>query len=138
VTLRVGVTLARVQRIALPTVNIRIAGRRGSCETLLAHASAFQLTLSTALPDEGVQLHSSYLGHDRAERSAASHLLVAPGTSPRVWSVDHDPASLPVMYERRQCLLDHLAALAGEFRHRSAEEVLVDVPAEALERLDQV
>jgi hypothetical protein len=125
-----------VQRVALPTANIRIAGRRVSCETLLAYAGAFQLTLSTVLPDEGVQLHSSYLGHDRAERSAASHLLIAPGARPRVWSVEHDPASLPVMYERRRCLLDHLAVLADELRHRSELEVRVDVPAEALERLD--
>jgi hypothetical protein len=70
------------------------------------------------------------------ERSAASHLLIAPGARPRVGSVDHDPASLPVMYARRQCLLDHLAVLADELRQRNAVEVLVDVPAEALDRLD--
>jgi hypothetical protein len=35
-------------------------------------------------------------------------------------SVDHDPASLPVMYERRRCLLDHLTVLADELRQRTA------------------
>jgi hypothetical protein len=40
------------------------------------------------------------------------------------------------MYARRQCLLDHLAVLADELRQRNAVEVLVDVPAEALDRLD--
>jgi hypothetical protein len=125
-----------MERIALPAADIRIAGRVVACETLFSYAGAFQLTLSTALPDEGIQLHSSYLGHESAERSSASHLLIAPGGQPRLWIVEHDPAHLPVMYARRHCLLDHLAVLADELRQRTRHEVLLDVPPDALEQLD--
>jgi hypothetical protein len=126
-----------VERIPLPAAEIRIAGRGVSSETLFAYAGAFQLTLSTALREEGVQLHSSYLGHEAAERSSAAHLFIAPGSWPRVWSIDHDPATLPVMHARRHCLLDHLAVLADELRERTQLEVLVDVAPEALELLDR-
>jgi hypothetical protein len=125
-----------VERLALPAVDIRIAGRAVPSETLFAYAGAFQLTLSTALPDEGVQLHSSYLGHESAAHTSASHLLIAPRGRPRLWAVEHDPANLPVMYARRHCLLDHLAVLADELRQRTNAEVLVDVAPEALERID--
>jgi hypothetical protein len=125
-----------VERLALPPADIRIAGRVVRSETLFAYAGAFQLTLSTALPDEGVQLHSSYLGHESAEHSSASHLLIAPRGRPRLWAVEHDSANLPVMYARGHCLLDHLAVLADELRQRTNDEVLVDVPPPALERID--
>jgi hypothetical protein len=126
-----------VERLALPAAEIRIAGRAVSSETLFAYAGAFQLTLSTALPDEGVQLHSSYLGHESAERSSASHLLIAPGGRPRLWTVEHDPANLPVMHARRYCLFDHLAVLVDELRQRTHCEVLLDVPPAALVRVDR-
>ena len=122
--------------MALPSAEIRIADRVVPSETLFAYAGAFQLTLSTALPDEGVQLHSSYLGHASAEHSSASHLLIAPGGRPRVWAVEHDPANLPVMYSRRHCLLDHLAILADELRQHTDREVVLDVAPYALEQID--
>jgi len=122
--------------LALPAADIRIADRVVPSETLFGYAGAFQLTLSTALPDEGVQLHSSYLGHESAEHSSASHLLIAPGSRPHLWAVEHDPADLPVMYARRHCLLDHLAVLADELRRRTDAEVLVDVASQALEQID--
>ena len=126
-----------MERIPLPAAEVRIAGRRVSAETLFGYAGAFQLSLSTALPDDGVQLHSSYLGHEAAERSSAAHLLITPGLSPRVWTVDHDTGALPVMHARRHCLLDHLAVLADELRERTHLEVLLDVPPNALEQLDR-
>jgi hypothetical protein len=125
-----------VERLALPSAEIRIADRVVASETLFAYSGAFQLTLSTALPNEGVQLHSSYLGHESAEHSSASHLLIAPGGRPRVWAVEHDPASLPVMYARRHCLLDHLAVLADELRQHTDREVVLDVVPDALEQID--
>lgn len=126
-----------MERIRLPAAGIRIAGRRVSSETLFAYAGAFQLTLSTALPDDGVQLHSSYLGHRSAECSNAAHLFIATGMSPHVWSVEHDPATLPVMNARRHCLLDHLAVLVDELREHRQLEVLLDVAADALELMDR-
>ena len=126
-----------MERSVLPPAEIRIAGRPVSSETLFAYAGAFQLTLSTALPDEGVQLHSSYLGHESAERSSASHILIAPGARPRLWTVGHDPATLPVMHARRHCLLDHLAVLVDELRQRTPCDVLLDVPPAALDQVDR-
>lgn len=123
--------------MALPAAAIRIAGRAVSSETLFAYAGAFELTLSTALADEGVQLHSSYLGHESAERSSASHLLIAPAGCPRLWTVEHDPAALPVMHARRHCLLDHLAVLADQLRQRTREEVMLEVPPAALDQVDR-
>jgi hypothetical protein len=122
--------------LVLPSAAIRIADRAVSSETLFAYAGAFQLTVSTALPDEGIQLHSTYLGHEAAERSSASHLLIAPEGRPRLWSVEHDPANLPVMHARRHCLLDHLAVLADELRQRTQLSVRLDVPPDALEQID--
>ena len=126
-----------MERLSLPSAEIRIADRVVPSETLFAYSGAFQLTLSTALPDEGVQLHSSYLGHESAEHSSAAHLLIAPGGRPRVWAVDHDPANLPVMYARRHCLLDHLAVLADELRQHTDHEVVIDVTPHALEQIDR-
>jgi hypothetical protein len=125
-----------VERLVLPAADIRIAGRAVSSETLFAYAGAFQLTVSTALPDEGMQLHSAYLGHEAAERSSASHLLIAPEARPCLWTVEHDPANLPVMHARRHCLLDHLAVLADELRQRTRLSVRLDVPPDALEQID--
>ena len=122
--------------MALPSADIAIDGRAIPSETLFAYAGAFQLTLSTALPDEGVQLHSSYLGHESAEHSSAAHLVIAPGGHPHLWTVEHDPANLPVTYARRHCLLDHLAVLADKLRQRTNAQVLVDVAPQALEQID--
>jgi len=114
-----------VERLALPSAEIRIAGQVVASETLFAYAGAFQLTL-----------HSSYLGHESAEQSSASHLLITPAGRPRVWAVEHDPANLPVMYSRRHCLLDHLAILADELRQHTDREVVLDVAPYALEQID--
>jgi hypothetical protein len=122
--------------LALPPAEIRIADRVIPSETLFAYAGAFQLTLSTPLPGEGVQLHSSYVGHESAGHSSASHLLIAPGGRPRVWAVEHDPANLPVMYARRYCLLDHVAVLADELRQHTDREVVLDVAPHAREQID--
>jgi hypothetical protein len=130
-------SLAAVERMALPAADIRIASERQDSETLLAYASAFQLTLSTVIPDRGVQLHSSYLGHPDAERTSAAHLLLAPARRPRQWSIEHDPATMPVAHARRRCLLDHLAVLADQLRDLTALDVLLDVPADALDQIDR-
>lgn len=104
-------------------------------EALFAHAGAFQLTLSIVLPDLGVQLHSSYLGHPDAEHSA-SHLWLASG-GPRRWSIEHRAQKLPVAHARRDCLLGHLAVLADQDRGATNDEVNVEVAADALDQVDR-
>ncbi len=125
-----------MDRVSLAPPKIRLAGRASRCETLFAYAGAFQLTLSTALPDEGVQLHSSYLGHPEAERTSAAHLLIAPRDPPRQWTVEHNAGELPVAHARRQCLLDHLAVLAEQLRETTSGDVQLDVPTDALDQVD--
>jgi hypothetical protein len=125
-----------VDRLTLASSTIRIAGERPPSETLLAYASAYQLTLSTTLPDLGVQLHSSYLGHPDAEATSAAHLMLAPARRPSQWTVSHDPAALPVRDARRRCLLDHLAVLAEQLRANGHPDATVDVADAALDQLD--
>ncbi|MGI8411548.1 MAG: hypothetical protein ACR2LV_02555 [Solirubrobacteraceae bacterium] len=125
-----------MERVALARAEIRIAGRGVPSETLFAYAGAFQLTLSTTLPDQGVQLHSAYLGHPRAEHTSASHLLIAAIGLPRLWTEEHSPGELPVAHARRLCLLDHLAVLVERLRESTGVEILLDVPSGALVQLD--
>lgn len=129
-------TLAGVDRLTLPAAGLEIGGRAERSETLFAYAGTFQLTLSTAVPDRGVQLHSSYLGHPGAERTSAAHLWIAAG-GPRLWTVEHHPADLPVAHARRRCLLDHLSVLADELRAMAHGDVTLDVPAAGLAQLDE-
>ncbi len=69
--------------IALRAIAIQVAGRREACQTILVFAGAYLLTLSTVLPDRGVELHSSFLGHPAAELAIAGHLLLASHQAPR-------------------------------------------------------
>jgi hypothetical protein len=126
-----------VERIALPAAEVRIGFEHEDAETLLGYAGAFQLTLSTTVPDRGVQLHSSYLGHPDAEQTSASHLLVVPGRRPRQWCAQHDPATMPVAHGRRHCLLDHFAILAEQLRELTELHVEVDVSSDAFEQIDR-
>lgn len=128
------ITLACVRRVTLSPARIEIDGRPLRTETLFAYAGAFQLTLSSALPDLGAQLHTSYLGHPDVEHTAASHLWIAAGER-RLWTVEHEAATLPVTHARRHCLLDHFAVLADQLRS-SGTEVLVDVSPYALYQVD--
>ena len=126
-----------MERIPLPDLAVHLDGARIPAHTLLAYAGAYQLTLSTALPALGVELHSSYLGHPRADEALASHLALAPDTDPRTWSSTHRGTELPVGEARRRCLYDHALELqellAG---HESAREATVELADTALELLD--
>ena len=113
------------------------AGRPLACSTPLGYASAYQLTLSSTLPGLGVELHSCYLGHPAADRTAAAHLQLSPRDAPRVRLVEHEPSALPVRDARRRCLLDHLAELRALVAAATGREVRVDVDDAALERVDR-
>jgi hypothetical protein len=126
-----------VEREELPAPRVIVAGRPLACSTLLGYAGAYQLTLSSTLADLAVELHSSYLGHPAADRTAAAHLRLRPRHAPRVWLVEHEPSTLPVRDARRRCLLDHLAELRALVATITAQEVRVDVDDAALERLDR-
>ena len=128
--------MAGVERIRLPELSVRLDGARVPAYTELVYAGAYQLTLSTALPAIGVELHSSYLGHPGAAEALASHLSLAPASDPFTWSTAHRGAELPVADARRRCLYDHALELQQLLCEHTAGEVTVELPDEALELVD--
>jgi hypothetical protein len=112
-----------------------VAGAPAACETLLAYAGAYQLTLSSTLAALGVELHSAYLGHPDAAMSRVAHLLLEPDRPPRTWAREPPGDELPVQVGRRRCLLDHLAALQATLADRWGD-ARVQVSDEALAQID--
>ena len=126
----------RVDPIRLPALCVRLDGARIPAYTELAYAGAYQLTLSTALPALGVELHSSYLGHPDADETLASHLGLSPDADPITWSTPHRGTEMPVGEARRRCLYDHALELQELLTDDSARAVAVDLADEALELID--
>ena len=126
----------RVKRIRLPDLSVRVDGARVPAYTELVYAGAYQLTLSTALPAIGTELHSSYLGHPDAAEAVASHLSLTPDSDPFTWSTAHRGAELPVADARRRCLYDHALELQQLLGEHSAGGATVEFPDEALALLD--
>ncbi len=125
-----------VERIRLPDLAVSVAGARVPAHTLLTYAGAHQMTLSTALPALGVELHSSYLGHPDAPESVASHLQLGPNLTPRTWFETRAGAGLPVSETRRRCLYDHALELQELLGCASGGHVTVELADHALELVD--
>ncbi len=125
-----------VERIRVPELSVALDGARVPAYTELVYAGAYQLTLSTAMPAIGVELHSSYLGHPDAAEALASHLGLAPDSDPCTWSSAHRGTELPVADARRRCLYDHALELQELLGEHSGAEVTVELPDEALELVD--
>ena len=125
-----------VKRIRLPELSVRVDGARVPAYSELVYAGAYQLTLSTALPAIGAELHSSCLGHPDAAEALASHLSLAPDSDPFTWSTAHRGSELPVADARRRCLYDHALELQQLLAENGAGEVTVELPDEALALLD--
>ena len=123
------------RRLRLPDPLVQIDGRRVRASSLLGYAGAYQLTLSTALPELGTELHSSYLGHPEGEAWVA-HLVLAPEAAPAITSRLVSGAELPVADDRRRCLYDHLAQLHEHLVEITAGAVQVELADRALELLD--
>ena len=113
--------------------------RLDACEVRASTAyagdtSPYVLTLSSALPDSGIELHSTYMGHVGAQTQAV-HLVLAPGRRPETLVCAHSEHELPVWAARQRCLLDHyevlqrLGSLAGH-------TIAVDVDDETLRGVD--
>jgi hypothetical protein len=124
-----------VERISLPSPSLTIDGRPLGCTTSLSYAGAYQLTLSTVVPELALELHSSYLGHPDGE-TAVSHLQLRPGTAPAT-AADLQPGpSMPVREARRLCLYDHLAVLRELAADEAGAQVSVEVAERALDLVD--
>lgn len=114
--------MARRRSISLP---ISVDGRPVASETLLATAGAYVVVLATVLPDHGVEVHSTYLGHADAD-TQAGHLLLAPGVTPATETIAHSEHALPVVHARRRCLIDHanvVLAFLKDLDHQAGIDV---------------
>lgn len=128
--------LADVPRPLEPAPTIALGGRIVRSETRVDGVGAWHVVLRTVLRDLGVELQSSYTGHDHLSESGVIHLVLAPELhelEPRLLS----QAAVPVVWARRRCLYDHLQRLQdllGELGHDSVE---IDVLDDALLAVDQ-
>lgn len=113
-----------------PTPAIHVEGRARRSETRFASAGAHVLTLSTAIGDLGVQLHSTYVGHPDAETQIAE-LLIEPRSGATTSNRTAVAGELPVSFARGLCLYDHLHALRDKLEEMGFEDVLIDVPEPA-------
>lgn len=98
--------------------------------TLIAEAGANVAVISTALPDVGLTLHSTYSGAPGVP-TAVVHLALGPGpTAQHVAELDED--AMPVVGQRHRCVPEHYAevvARAAELGH----ELRIEVDDHALE-----
>jgi hypothetical protein len=127
--------VAGVERISLPAPGLTVDGRPLGCTTSLAYAGAYQLSLSTVVPELAVELHSSYLGHPDGE-TAVSHLQLRPAEPPATVADLQPGPSLPVREARRLCLYDHLAVLRELVADEADAQVSVEVAERALDLVD--
>lgn len=93
-------------------------------EPVRAHArvgafSPYVVVLDTALPGQGIELHSVYTGHEDA-LTRVVHLLLAPGMGETL-TATHEHGLMPVLYERQRCLFDHLAHLQDLFQRQGLD-----------------
>lgn len=115
-------------RRRLPGIAIRIEDRRIPAATLLAAGGPYALTLSTILPDHGIELHTTYTGHPHAEHTAVTSLFLTPGGAPHPILNDQvSPIEIPVTHTRRRCLYDHLTRLQDHLAHRLERPVRVEL-----------
>jgi hypothetical protein len=116
------------ERTLIP-LRIKLDGHPERSETRLAAVGAYALVLSSVLPIQGIELHSSYLGHPGAP-TRASHLLLAPDTA-NSDAAEHSEDSIPVIVARRRCLYDHLQRLQ-DFLEALGHTAEIPLPDDAL------
>ncbi len=90
-------------------IRLLIEGAPTPAYTTATSAGAYVLVLATVLTEPAISLYSTYAGHKRTN-TLASHLLLASDAYETI-AAEHDHDELPVVYERRRCLYDHLHRL---------------------------
>lgn len=99
-------------RRRLADIDIAVDEQPVRAASFIASGGPYVLTLSTVLPDHGLELHSTYTGHRDAEHTAVTCLFLSPAGAPHPVVTDHLPsAEIPVHVARRRCLYDHLTRL---------------------------
>jgi hypothetical protein len=111
----------------LLVVDMVLDGRAATSETRYAEAGAYVLVLCSCVPELGLELHSTYVGHPGVE-TRVTHLTLG-GGSPQhaaTEAVARPDGELPVVFARRRCLFDHLQRLQDELAgigHQAGIEV---------------
>jgi hypothetical protein len=96
----------------LLSVDLVLDNRATASETRYAEVGAYVLVLSSCVPDLGLELHSTYVGHPGVE-TRVTHLTLGGGGPRRAANeaVARPDGELPVVFARRRCLFDHLQRL---------------------------
>jgi hypothetical protein len=111
----------------LLSVDLVLDGRAVTSETRYAEAGTYVLVLSSCVPELGLELHSTYVGHPEVETRATHLILGARGPqNAATEAVVRPDGELPVVFARRRCLFDHLQRLQDELAgigHRAGIEI---------------
>jgi hypothetical protein len=101
-------------------VKILLDGESVRSQTRARSVGPYVLVLDTVLGDHGIDLHSTYTGHERTS-TLASHLLLAPPGLKDTIAAEHEHESIPVTHARRRCLYDHLQHLQDLLQRTGAD-----------------
>lgn len=114
-------------------IKIALDGKPVHSQTLATGVGAYILAIETVLPDQAIDLHSTYASHPKTT-TQATHLLLAPDVQ-ECLTVDHEHDAIPVMHARRTCLYDHLHQLQGLLQ-RDGAEANIPVDDEAIQAIE--
>jgi len=126
-----------VARTLLSAIDIAIDNIPQASETTIGAVGAYAVILTTALPELGITLTSSYLAAMIGD-IAASHLTSVPGGPP---IIDQHvlPGRQPGQTHAQTCLLDHVAEVRNvlDAFHRSSALVTVAIANATLAEADR-
>jgi len=103
-------------------VKILLDGESVRSQTRATSIGPYVLVLDTVLGDHGIDLHSTYTGHEGTS-TLANHLLLAPGLQDTI-AAEHEHESIPVTHARRRCLYDHLQHLQDLLKRTGADATI--------------
>jgi hypothetical protein len=123
-----------VEHRAKVPLKIALGGEPARSETLATSVGAYILIIETVLPDQAIDLHSTYTGHPKTS-TQATHLILTPDHSESL-TVEHEHDAIPVMHARRRCLYDHLHQLQYLLQH-DGSEANIPIDDEAIQAIEQ-
>lgn len=127
-----------MSRVRLPPPTIRLDGAPLPARSVLSAAGPWQLTLSTTVALDGLELVSTYLGHPGGHGEVAiSHLELVGDEDPVTSTLLRSGEDL-LVGDRHRCLLDHLQALQELIEDHTDAPVAIDVGEAALASLHAV
>jgi hypothetical protein len=123
-----------VQHRAKIPIEIALNGKPVPSQTLATSVGAYILAIETVLPDQAIDLHSTYTGHSKTS-TQATHLILTPDQS-ECLTVEHENDAIPVIHARRTCLYDHLHRLQ-DLLQRDGVEANIPIEDEAIQAIEQ-